>query len=100
LLRSVLIPPVVFFGFGLGNAQTNTGESMAQTKENILAALATIGLPDGGDLVSRDMIRALQVQDDVVRFVIEQSNHRPPSDTSSGPRRCARRETHHCDRVW
>lgn len=44
---------------------------MAQTKDDILAALATIGLPDGGDLVSRDMIRALQVQGDVVRFVIE-----------------------------
>lgn len=44
---------------------------MAITNEQILAALGTIGLPDGGDLVSRDMIRALQVQGDSVRFVIE-----------------------------
>ncbi|MCF2904366.1 Mrp/NBP35 family ATP-binding protein [Octadecabacter sp. CECT 8868] len=44
---------------------------MTQNNETILAALKTIGLPDGGDLVSRDMIRALQVQGDAVRFVIE-----------------------------
>ncbi|PVA07001.1 Mrp/NBP35 family ATP-binding protein [Thalassorhabdomicrobium marinisediminis] len=44
---------------------------MALTGEQIMAALRTIGLPDGGDLVSRDMIRALQVQGDAVRFVIE-----------------------------
>ncbi len=44
---------------------------MAQTNETIRAALATIGLPDGGDLISRDMVRALSVQDNKVRFVIE-----------------------------
>lgn len=44
---------------------------MTQNNDTILAALSTIGLPDGGDLVSRDMIRALQVQDNAVRFVIE-----------------------------
>ena len=44
---------------------------MAITNETILAALSTIGLPDGGDLVSRDMIRALQISGDSVRFVIE-----------------------------
>jgi ATP-binding protein involved in chromosome partitioning len=44
---------------------------MAQTNETILAALKTIGLADGGDLVSRDMIRALSITDDKVRFVIE-----------------------------
>ncbi len=44
---------------------------MAQTNETILAALGTIGLPDGGDLVSRDMIRALSVESGAVRFVIE-----------------------------
>ncbi len=44
---------------------------MAQTNETILAALKTIGLADGGDLVSRDMIRALSIADDKVRFVIE-----------------------------
>ncbi len=40
-------------------------------KSDILAALAKIGLPDGGDLVSRDMVRALSVEGDAVRFVIE-----------------------------
>lgn len=44
---------------------------MAQTNESILAALSTIGLPDGGDLVSRDMIRALSIENESVRFVIE-----------------------------
>lgn len=44
---------------------------MAQTQDTVMSALATIGLPDGGDLVSRDMIRALNVDGGVVRFVIE-----------------------------
>lgn len=44
---------------------------MAITTDTLLATLRTIGLPDGGDLVSRDMIRALQVSGGVVRFVIE-----------------------------
>ncbi|MFT5630924.1 MAG: ATP-binding protein involved in chromosome partitioning [Gammaproteobacteria bacterium] len=44
---------------------------MAQKHETILAALQTIVLADGGDLVSRDMIRALSTIDDKVRFVIE-----------------------------
>lgn len=44
---------------------------MSVTKEQVLTALKTLGLPDGGDLVSRDMIRALQVAEGQVRFVIE-----------------------------
>ncbi|MEM9582695.1 MAG: Mrp/NBP35 family ATP-binding protein [Pseudomonadota bacterium] len=44
---------------------------MSVTKEQILAALQSLGLPDGGDLVSRDMIRALHVEGGTVRFVIE-----------------------------
>lgn len=44
---------------------------MAQTRDTILDALSQIGLPDGGDLVSRDMIRALMVQDGKVSFIIE-----------------------------
>ncbi len=40
-------------------------------KNEILAALAKVGLPDGGDLVSRDMVRALTVEGEAVRFVIE-----------------------------
>jgi len=39
--------------------------------DRIKAVLANITLPDGGDLISRDMIRALQVDDGAVRFVIE-----------------------------
>ncbi len=44
---------------------------MSITKEQVLKQLAGLGLPDGGDLVSRDMIRALTVEGDAVRFVIE-----------------------------
>ncbi|MEL6586885.1 MAG: Mrp/NBP35 family ATP-binding protein [Pseudomonadota bacterium] len=41
------------------------------TREDVLAALARITLPDGGDLISRDMVRALTVAEGTVRFVIE-----------------------------
>jgi ATP-binding protein involved in chromosome partitioning len=44
---------------------------MMPTRDEILAALSRIALPDGGDLVSRDMVRALTVDDGTVRFVIE-----------------------------
>ena len=44
---------------------------MSVTKESITESLARIALPDGGDLVSRDMIRALTVEGGNVRFVIE-----------------------------
>ncbi|MFT5630880.1 MAG: ATP-binding protein involved in chromosome partitioning [Gammaproteobacteria bacterium] len=44
---------------------------MAITKDDILGALAKLDLPDGGNLVSRDMIRALGVDAGAVRFVIE-----------------------------
>ncbi len=44
---------------------------MPASRDDILTALARVGLPDGGDLVSRDMIRALTVEGDAVRFVIE-----------------------------
>ena len=40
-------------------------------RDDILAALARIALPDGGTLVSRDMVRALAVDAGQVRFVIE-----------------------------
>ncbi|EBA14326.1 Mrp/NBP35 family protein [Roseobacter sp. SK209-2-6] len=36
---------------------------MSVTKEQVQAALARLVLPDGGDLVSRDMIRALSIAD-------------------------------------
>ncbi|RYG91797.1 MRP family ATP-binding protein [Loktanella sp. IMCC34160] len=44
---------------------------MTVSKEQITAALSKVGLPDGGDLISRDMIRALTVDGGTVRFVIE-----------------------------
>ncbi len=44
------------------------------TKDAVKAALAKVALPDGGDLIGRDMIRALQIAGDTVRFVIEAPN--------------------------
>ena len=44
---------------------------MSITKEQVLAALERFALPDGGTLVSRDMIRALNIDGGIVRFVIE-----------------------------
>ncbi|MEL6618944.1 MAG: Mrp/NBP35 family ATP-binding protein [Pseudomonadota bacterium] len=44
---------------------------MSVTREKILETLRRIAMPDGGDLISRDLIRAVQVQDDQVQFVIE-----------------------------
>ncbi|WP_050528737.1 Mrp/NBP35 family ATP-binding protein [Pseudorhodobacter aquimaris] len=44
---------------------------MALDKETVLAALDGVALPDGGTLVSRDLIRALTVEAGTVRFVIE-----------------------------
>ncbi|MFT6023822.1 MAG: ATP-binding protein involved in chromosome partitioning [Ascidiaceihabitans sp.] len=44
---------------------------MSVSKESILEALGRVGLPNGETLVSRDMIRAINIQDDTVNFVIE-----------------------------
>ena len=44
---------------------------MSITKEEIQSALARIAMPDGGDLVSRDLIRALQIQGTTVQFILE-----------------------------
>ncbi len=44
---------------------------MTVTSDAIRGALEKLGLPDGGTLVSRDMIRAVQVEGGHVRFVIE-----------------------------
>lgn len=44
---------------------------MPVTRDEIMGALARVALPDGGDLVSRDMIRALDIDGGAVRFVIE-----------------------------
>ena len=44
---------------------------MPVSKDTILEALNRVGLPNGETLVSRDMIRAINIQDDLVNFVIE-----------------------------
>ncbi len=44
---------------------------MADTKSLIMRALANVSLPGGGDLVSRDMIRALRLEGGAAHFVIE-----------------------------
>ncbi|MDK3073573.1 Mrp/NBP35 family ATP-binding protein [Sedimentitalea sp. JM2-8] len=44
---------------------------MGVTREQIETCLQRLVLPDGGDLVGRDMIRALSVENGAVRFVIE-----------------------------
>ena len=44
---------------------------MTDIERDLRAALAALALPDGGTLIARDMIRALTVQGDAVRFVIE-----------------------------
>jgi ATP-binding protein involved in chromosome partitioning len=44
---------------------------MAVDREAVMRVLAGVAHPAGGDLVSRDLIRALVVEGDTVRFVIE-----------------------------
>ena len=44
---------------------------MTPSRETVLEALRSVSLPDGGDLVSRDLVRALVVEEGAVRFVIE-----------------------------
>ena len=44
---------------------------MSVSREDVLALLARIATPDGGTLISRDLIRALTIEGDQVRFVIE-----------------------------
>ncbi len=44
---------------------------MSVTRDEILSTLSRLTLPSGDDLVSRDMIRALNIEGGTVRFVIE-----------------------------
>ena len=44
---------------------------MALSRERILDTLRTIETPGGGDLVARDLVRALRIDGDAVSFVIE-----------------------------
>ena len=47
---------------------------MTVTRATIMETLSRITLPDGGDIVSRDMVRAVTVDGDTVKFVIEAPN--------------------------
>ncbi|MDA5558562.1 Mrp/NBP35 family ATP-binding protein [Shimia sp. MMG029] len=47
---------------------------MPVTKEDVQGVLSKIALPDGGDLISRDFLRALTIDGDTVRFVLEAPN--------------------------
>lgn len=47
---------------------------MAVTKSDVEAALARVALPDGRSLIEHDLVRALSVEGDTVRFVIEAPN--------------------------
>jgi ATP-binding protein involved in chromosome partitioning len=46
-------------------------QEMAVTKDDIIAALARITLPDGRSLVAHDLVRAVSIEEGAVRFVIE-----------------------------
>ena len=47
---------------------------MSLDRSKVLATLAQLKLPDGGDLVSNDFVRALAIDGSSVRFVIEAPN--------------------------
>ncbi|KIN73098.1 Mrp/NBP35 family ATP-binding protein [Sulfitobacter guttiformis] len=47
---------------------------MAVTKDDVIAALERINLPDGRSLMAHDLVRALTIEEGVVRFVIEAPN--------------------------
>ncbi|SMP25750.1 Mrp/NBP35 family ATP-binding protein [Shimia sagamensis] len=47
---------------------------MSVSKEEVQAVLQKIALPDGGDLMSRDFVRALSIRESSVQFVIEAPN--------------------------
>ncbi len=44
---------------------------MVTLRDDVLAVLAQVAVPGGGTLISRDLIRALTLEGDAVRFVIE-----------------------------
>ncbi|MCH2163444.1 MAG: Mrp/NBP35 family ATP-binding protein [Marinovum sp.] len=44
---------------------------MAELRNEVMDALARVAVPGGGDLVSRDLVRALSIADGRVQFVIE-----------------------------
>ncbi|WP_323785581.1 Mrp/NBP35 family ATP-binding protein [Thalassovita sp.] len=60
---------------------------MAVTRTDVETALERIEIPGGGNLVSRDMVRALHIEDGKVRFVIEAPN--PEAARAMEPLRAA-----------
>lgn len=56
---------------------------MAVDRDQVLRVLAGVGHPGGGDLVGRDLIRALTVDGGLVRFVIEAAT--PDEARALGP---------------
>lgn len=67
-----MVKRVVLSGFSpFKKAVSKHGVGMAIVKQDVIAALAQIEVPGGGDLISRDMARAIQIDAGQVRFVIE-----------------------------
>ena len=64
---------------------------MSLSREDIMAALGTVRVADGGTLVSRDLIRALMIDEGQVRFVIEAES--PDRARSLEPARAAAEAT-------
>ena len=60
-------------GFGICHSASalELGVSMAISRERVLEELARIAVPGGGNLVSDDLVRALHVDTETIRFVIE-----------------------------
>jgi ATP-binding protein involved in chromosome partitioning len=56
---------------------------MTVEREAVMQVLAGVSLPGGGDLVSRDLIRALTIEDGILRFVIEAAT--PDEARALGP---------------
>ena len=60
---------------------------MDLTRDTVLAVLAKISTPDGGTLVSRDLVRALVIEGGQIRFVIEAAT--PDEARALGPAQAA-----------
>lgn len=50
-------------------------EKLSVTRDEIIRELRRVGLPDGGDIVSRDYVKALHVEGGQVSFVLEVPAH-------------------------
>jgi ATP-binding protein involved in chromosome partitioning len=60
---------------------------MDLTRDDVLAVLSRISTPGGGDLVSRDLVRALVIEGGQIRFVIEAAT--PDEARGLGPAQAA-----------